>query len=142
MIRTADVERRTTALLVRFRYHIVTTNGGVERALLAEDCQVLAFAGAPQNAEWLDVVAAEPLLTAQPDGNIGPDQATNALERILEGYDALRTHLDEADRLRGAELLDAHRRVRAAARTRGVSYRVEPQSPPDVLGVYVYLPNA
>jgi hypothetical protein len=38
------------------------------------------------------------------------------------------------------ELLDAHRRVRTAAATKGVRYRVEPQLPPDVLGIYVYLP--
>ena len=41
---------------------------------------------------------------------------------------------------RGAALLDAHQRVRAATRQTGVSYRVEPQLPPDVLGVYVLLP--
>jgi hypothetical protein len=32
--------------------------------------------------------------------------------------------------------------VRQAAHMRGVSYRVEPQLPPDVLGIYVYLPVA
>ena len=39
------------------------------------------------------------------------------------------------------ELLDAHRRVRQATRQRGVRQRVEPTLPPDVLGVYVYLPK-
>jgi len=38
-------------------------------------------------------------------------------------------------------LLDAHRRVRIAARETNVSHRVEPQLPCDVLGVYVYLPK-
>jgi len=47
---------------------------------------------------------------------------------------------DDAARVRGEELLDAHRRVRAAARQTGVSHRVEPQLPPDVLGIYIYLP--
>jgi len=31
--------------------------------------------------------------------------------------------------------------VRTAAKAKG-SYRIEPQLPPDVLGVYVYLPSA
>jgi hypothetical protein len=38
-------------------------------------------------------------------------------------------------------LLEQHRRVRTAARMQGVSQHVEPQLPPDVLGVYVYLPR-
>jgi hypothetical protein len=42
---------------------------------------------------------------------------------------------------RGEELLEAHRRVRQAAKMKDVSYRVEPQLPPDVLGIYVYLPK-
>ena len=42
---------------------------------------------------------------------------------------------------RGEDLLNAHRRVRAAAQIRGVRYRVEPQLPVDVLGVYMYLPK-
>jgi hypothetical protein len=49
-------------------------------------------------------------------------------------------HLESAARSRAAELLEAHRRVRSAARLRGVSQRVEPQLPPDILGVYVFLP--
>ena len=40
-----------------------------------------------------------------------------------------------------ADLLQAHQRVRAAAKTRNLRYRVEPQLPPDVLGIFVYLPN-
>jgi hypothetical protein len=43
-------------------------------------------------------------------------------------------------RLRGDELLAAHTRVRIAARMQGVRHSVEAQLPPDVLGVYVYLP--
>src|SRR5829696_4747689 len=43
---TSLVERRTTLLLVRYRYHIIThLAGGEERALLAEDSQLAAFAG-------------------------------------------------------------------------------------------------
>jgi hypothetical protein len=37
-------------------------------------------------------------------------------------------------------LLDAHQRVRLATRTRNVRYRVEPQLPPDILGIYIFLP--
>jgi len=44
-------------------------------------------------------------------------------------------------RQRGEELLDAHQRVRRASKVRNVLYRVEPQLPPDILGIYVFLPK-
>lgn len=140
VVRTGAVERRTTILVVRFRFHIVTRQGDQEYPLLAEDCQVLAFEGSPQNAQWLSNDAAEQLLLATPSGNVMPDQATHFLQRVIDDFDAIRPRLDEAARQRGEELLDAHRRVRIAARKKHVSYRVEPQLPPDVLGIYVYLP--
>lgn len=146
VIRTSRVQRRTTLLLIRLRYHIITrrVRGGkvTESPLLAEECQLLAFAGAPHNAEWLDNQAAEELLLAEPEANIQPDQATHFLRQILGGFDALRPHLDAVARQRGDELLEAHRRVRLAARETNVSHRVEPQLPCDVLGVYLYLPKA
>jgi superfamily II DNA or RNA helicase len=142
VIRTGRVTRRTTLLLVRLRFHIVTRQGDQERPLLAEDSQVLAFAGSPQNAEWLSPAQAEALMDAAPEANVAPDQATHFLQRVLDGFDALRPHLERSARDRGEELLDAHRRVRTASRAKGVSHRVEPQLPPDVLGIYTYLPKA
>ena len=112
------------------------------RQLLAEDCQLLAFAGAPRSAEWLDGETAEAMLAAPPEGNVVPDQAQHFLRQVIDGFDALAPHLDEVARQRGDELLEAHRRVRAAARQSGMRQRVEPQLPPDVLGIYVYLPKA
>lgn len=141
VIRTGRVPRRTTLLLVRLRYHIVTRIGDRERPLLAEDSMVLAFAGSPQNAEWLPPEQAEALLDAAPEANVAPDQATHFLRLVIDGFAGLRPHLEQAARSRGAELLDAHRRVRAESRARGISHRIEPQLPPDVLGLFVYLPQ-
>lgn len=140
-IRTKQVERRTTLLLVRYRYHILTVQGGEAKPLLAEDCQVLAFRGAPEIAEWLEAETAEKLLGALPDANISSEQAGEFVGKVIAGFDALRPHLDEVALQRGAELLDAHQRVRRASKVRNVQYRVEPQLPPDVLGIYVYLPK-
>ncbi len=140
-IRTRAVSRRTTLLLVRFRYHIIQVQNKEERPLLAEDCRLLAFAGSPQSAAWLDEPEAENLLSAQPDGNIAVEQASDFIGRVIEGFDLLRPYLDRAAVQRGEELLEAHQRVRRASRARNVSYRVEPQLPPDVLGIYVFLPG-
>jgi superfamily II DNA or RNA helicase len=142
VMRTAAVARRTTLLLVRFRYHLVSRTGSDERQILAEDCQLLAFRGAPSNAEWLTADEAEALLAAQPSGNVAIEQARGFLSQVVDQFDQLRPHLDAAADQRGQELLEAHRRVRAAARQSGVRQTVEPQLPPDVLGLYIFLPSA
>ena len=140
-IRTKAVDKRTTLLLVRFRYHIIQAQNNVEKPLLAEDCRLLAFCGSPQSAVWLEENEAEKLLLAQPDGNIAADQAAEFVGRVIDGFELLRSRLDQAALQRGEELLEAHQRVRLATRTRNVRYRVQPQLPPDVLGIYVFLPN-
>ena len=140
VIRTDHVQRRTTILLIRFRFHIVTKRGAEDRPLLAEDLALLAFEGSPQEPTWLTLEQAEALLAAEPKGNVHADQAATFLQRIIDDFDYLRPSIDAAARERGAALLEAHRRVRKAARQQGVSDRVEPRLPPDVLGLYVYLP--
>lgn len=141
VIRTSLVEKRTTALLTRFRYHIISQLKEVENTLLAEDCQIVAFTGAPDNAEWLSSEEAEKLLNTKPEANINPDQATQFIKKIIEGFDAIRPHLEQVAKEHGKELLDAHTRVREAASIEGVTYKIEPKLPPDILGVYVYLPK-
>ncbi len=143
-IRTIQVATRTTLLLVRLRYHIITRRGDRERQLLCEDSLVLAFEGSPENARWLESDMAEKLLLiklGQQDENIHPVQATNFIQRVIEGFDQLFPYLNEIAQLHGDRLLEAHLRVRTAARMTGVRYEIVPQLPPDVLGVYVYLPS-
>ncbi|RZM79123.1 helicase-related protein [Leptolyngbya iicbica] len=140
VIRTNQVSRRTTLLLTRFRFHIIAKQGDEENPLLAEDCQILAFTGSPEKAEWLEPGQAEKLLTATPDGNISADQATTFLQKVIDQFDHLSPHLESVAQQRGNDLLEAHRRVRSAAKLKGVRYRVEPQLPPDVLGIYMFMP--
>jgi hypothetical protein len=139
-IATREVQRRTTLLLVRFRFHIVTQHGDEERMLLAEDCLALEGEGALADATWHTGDEVEALLQAEPDQNVVPDRARHVVQRVVDDYEQIRPHLEAVAYHRAEELLQAHRRVRSAARMRGVRYRVEPQLPPDVLGVYVYLP--
>jgi len=58
----------------------------------------------------------------------------------VQEFDALWPYLDQAATANGEKLLDAHRRVRRAARRKGVQYRIEPHLPADILGTYIYLP--
>ncbi len=144
VVETRAVERRTTLLLVRYRFHLVTKRGAESWPLLAEDCRVLGFRGAPASAEWLTSEEAEALLGAQPSGNVSPERARGFLERVVsaDGMAVLRGHLVAQGEERGRVLLEAHRRVRDAARARDVRYSLQPAGEPDVLGVFIYLPAA
>lgn len=139
-IRTSKVTTRTTVLLIRLRYHIITRTAEDERQMLAEDVQLVAFEGAPHQATWIDSARAEELLLARPDANIHPAQATNFVSRVVDGFEYLLPHLNRFAEQRADELLDQHKRVRNAAKIRGMRPDVKPQLPPDVLGIYVYLP--
>jgi len=152
VIRTRDVESRVTLLLLRFRYHIITRrsqasnqknspkNNVDETQLLAEACEVVGFRGHSSDPTWLSPSEAETLLSAEPGGNIASEQAATQIERTVEALPDLQDALNERVEERGQELLDAHRRVRTASRLTGVRYSIQPQLPPDVLGVYVLLP--
>jgi len=140
VIRTRAVSRRTTVLLLRLRFHLVTRRGLSEQELLAEDWQLVAFAGPPSAPEWQLDADAERLLEAQAEVNIPPEVARTHLERVLVEIPALESKFTEIAKARGDNILEAHRRVRRAVRTTGVTQRIEHKPPVDVLGVYVYLP--
>jgi superfamily II DNA or RNA helicase len=139
-IRTKAVQTRTTLLLVRFRYHILTTIGEVTRPLLAEDCQLMAFSGAPATPSWLSREVAESLLQAEPDENVSDDVARSFVRKVLYNLGPIQGRLDVTAYERSKELLAAHRRVRQAIQRRGMKETIEPQLPADILGLYVYLP--
>jgi superfamily II DNA or RNA helicase len=141
VIRTSTVSKRTTLLLLRHRFHIVTRIGDEETPLLAEDSQMVAFAGSPQNAEWLPPEVAEQLLLAEPEANVVPEQARDFIQKVVDGITHLHPKLTEVARIRGEVLLDAHSRVRQASKARGVKHRIEAQDLPDILGVFIYLPK-
>ncbi|MEI7903026.1 MAG: ATP-dependent helicase, partial [bacterium] len=114
----------------------------VTSPLLAESCQAIGFRGRPASPVWLATAEVEDLLEAHPDADVTPQQATQFVSRVLEAMRDLTTPLNEIARQEAGELLAAHQRVRSAARLTGVRYEVQPQLPPDVLGIYVLLPVA
>ena len=140
VIRSKAVASRTTLLLLRLRYHILTTINDETKPLLSEDCRVFGFRGTPSKAEWLSPAEAETLLEVEPDENVTDDVARSFLQKVINEFGPLRTELDRLVTERGNELLKAHQRVRQAVRKARVKYDIQPQLPPDVLGLYVYLP--
>lgn len=147
-IRTTAVTTRTTALLLRLRFHLITPD---HRPLLAEEQLTVAFTGAPDTAAtddtaWLDDPAITALLDAEPTGNLLPEQARTACARIIDALPALDARLAAIATTRGQALLAAHTRVRAVTHQRNQptlrlpEVRVDPHLPADLLGVYIYLP--
>lgn len=142
VLRTRHVSVRTTLLLVRLRFHIVTRwrqEARPEQRMLAEELQLVAFEGRPGNARWLD--GGEGLLDAEPSGNIDPGQARELLSAILGELGSVEGRLEELSQRRAEELLQSHQRVRQAGGRSGLSHHVEPQLPVDLLGVYLFLPG-
>jgi hypothetical protein len=138
VVRSKAVSTRTVLMLLRLRFHIVATTRDEERNLLAEDALLAAFTADPETPTWLTETDAESLLTVKPDANVPPDIAIQQLENVTEHLVSLEPTQDELARNRGQQLLEAHRRVRSAVGGRG-RYRIE-HSPPDVLGIYIFLP--
>jgi len=92
--------------------------------------------------KWLDPDAVEGLLAAAPSANVDRGEASYFLRQLVGHLDTLRPHLERAAESRGQQLLEAHRRVRRqAGATGGATDRVEVQLPPDLLGLYIYLPT-
>ncbi|MCF8111808.1 MAG: DEAD/DEAH box helicase [Desulfobacteraceae bacterium] len=139
-IRTGAVNIRTTLLLLRLRYHLNTKVRGIEKPLLAEECQVMAYEGPPGNPTWLPKEKAVELMDASPGGNIYPEQATRFIQKVIDNYDVLEPVLEQTARDRAEALLEAHRRVRTASGAKGLRYDIKPNLPVDILGIYVLLP--
>ncbi|NLF64694.1 MAG: DEAD/DEAH box helicase [Chloroflexi bacterium] len=140
-IRTRAVDQLTTLLLLRFRFHIEMQRGGEGGVpLLAEEAAVVGFTGLASEPYWLPEERAEQLLQVEPDANVHPQQATRFLERVVGELGDLQTELAAMAGRRAEELLADHERVRDATRMKGSNHSIRPQTPVDVLGVYVLLP--
>jgi superfamily II DNA or RNA helicase len=139
---TSSVARRTTLLLVRYRFHLELPGRDGPRQLVAEDAQLLAYRGQPAAAEWLSADEVASLLAAVPSDNIHPDEATDFTERAVAALDVILPHLSAVADDLAVRLRDDHIRVREAGGQRvRRQIAVRAQKPADVLGVYVYLPG-
>ncbi|MBM4248272.1 MAG: DEAD/DEAH box helicase [Euryarchaeota archaeon] len=140
VIRTKAVPTRTTLLVLRYRFNLVSKDASSEAKMLVEESRVLAFRGSPENAEWLPEEEALRLLTINPDQNITPDISRVQIQTILDKFDQLSAHLNDEAAKRAAHILRSHNRVRKATKIKRTVQTVEPHTPPDILGVYVFLP--
>ncbi len=136
VIRTDAVTRRTTLFLLRQRYLLKTPE---QTPQLAEEAIVWGFEGRPGKMVVLSEEEALALLqSARPRANVHPDERVEWLTDALAWVNDLQEDFERLAHARAKRLLEAHRRVRKY--TKEGRLTVEPQLPPDVLGVYILLP--
>lgn len=144
VIRTGSVQRKTTLLLLRYRFHLTQFfDDRKPYRSLVEDSQIVAFTGTPESPQWLSDTEAKALLLAIPTDNVLPQQAQDQIERITTHHSLLTPHLNTFAQNRATELLNSHLRVREAVLMKRVQKpEIKPELPPDVLGIYIYLPGS
>jgi superfamily II DNA or RNA helicase len=137
VIRTAAVERRTTLCLLHLRY--LQHEPGADAPTLAEETVVWGYTGYPPDVQPIAPAAAAALLDeARPAANVGAAEKREALAEALAGWDALQPALAVLLDDRAADLAAGHRRVRRLLERERL--RLEPRTPPDLLGIVVLLP--
>jgi len=139
-ILTNSVSKKTTVLLVRFRYDITMKKGAQETSNLIEECAMLGFRGSASKAEWLVKEDVEALLSATPGKNITQEQAADFIGSVVDNFTQLVPQIEKEGFSRADKLLFSHRRLRNEANIKGVTYKISPKLPADILGIYVYLP--
>ncbi len=136
---TSSVPSRTIMLLARFRFHLHIT-GATGETILCEEIIPLACRGPVANFEWLSPEKNEMLLSAQPERNLIATAVDQQVGLLLDSLPAIQRALEPIAGKRAAAQLEAHERVREAARAKG-RVTIEPVLPVDILGAYVLLPR-
>jgi superfamily II DNA or RNA helicase len=137
VIRTRAIDQLTTILLLRVRYLVNSPN-----PMLSEEVMVCGFAGgAPQGPAWLDDEEALRLLAeAKPDANLPIEEKRELIQSALSLWPSLQSQLNERIESRARNLAEAHKRIRKAASLRIQALAVQPQLPPDLLGILILQP--
>lgn len=135
---TSAVETRTTVLLVRLRHQLTVSHRGHTRLLLCEETLTVGLEAGSESTPLAEA-ATRSLMTVEPTRNMPPPLRDQHIQRALAQLPELQTTLEVLARARAQQLLEDHRRVRAASDARG-EYRVTPSLPVDIMGVFVLIP--
>lgn len=137
---TEAVDRRIVLYLLRLRSQITVQRWNREDVLLAEECVTIAQSG--DGVELLEEEDARRLVEAESARNMDPAQRERLVASVIERLPAIGELFGAVATSRADDLLADHRRVREASEARGVRYRVQANTPVDVIGVYVLMPVA
>jgi superfamily II DNA or RNA helicase len=142
VMRTRAVDRVTTLLMVRHRLEITIPGSATTVTQVAEEAKFLAFTAIGETLKWLPQSHVDALLTLQPSGNVDDSLARMQLGRALGRLHALTEHLTATGKDAAKDLVSEHQAVRSASKAGGRAPNVRFLPPADVLGIYVFLPDA
>jgi hypothetical protein len=136
---TEGVPARTVVALMRLRHQLVASRGRDRHTLLVEEAAAVAWRGALAEpfAEGDDALA---LLRLPPKGDLPPHARDRMISQALTElpqHEPARVAFAER---RAAALLADHERVRVSSKATG-SYAVQALLPPDVIALFVLLPD-
>ncbi len=139
VIRTRQVETKTTLLLFRCRNVIEQGMGGHQ--IVAEEMLLWGWKGTPGDRAHLDHEQAHTLLReARASSNLSPEARASFLENELGILDRLNTDFDELAEEQSKRLVAAHERFSALMDQRRYQV-VYPILPMDLMGLYILLPE-
>jgi len=113
-----------------------------KKPMLAEEAVILGFSGLPPQAiSWITEEDILRLISnVSPESNMSAEEREEVLADFLKAWKDIEPQLKPRLDERAQKLLEAHRRVRAAANLRLRGLSVTPYFPPDLLGVLILLP--
>ena len=136
---TPEVARRSVLWLLRLRSRLSLRRSDKRRDMLAEEA-LAVVTEADEPPRLLGPQETLRLMQAEVSRNMPHKRRSREIEAALSALDNLGRQIDALVWQRAEQVLADHRRVREAARARG-EYRVQPQLPPDVMGIYVLVPD-
>ena len=139
VIRTKQVQTKTTLLLFRCRNVIEQGRGGHQ--IVAEEMLLWGWRGTPDDREHLDHGEARALLReARASSNLSPEARASFLENELGLLDRLDEAFNELAEEQSKRLVAAHERFSALMGKQRFQV-VYPILPMDLMGIYILLPE-
>jgi len=138
VIRTRNVDRKTTVYLFRCRNVIESTK--VHDQMVAEEMLLWGYRGTPEDSDYIMHSEAEALLAeAKVEEEMSPQSAASFLENEVRVSEALGETFDNVALDRCNNLVEAHTRFTKVMG--GTEFQVvEPVIPMDIMGIYIMLP--
>lgn len=139
IFRSHQVQERTTLYLLRIRN--VIANKANQNELVAEEMKLWGFKGHPDGLkQQAPIESIELLQQIQISQELPQEVKSQQLQIALEDYQLLKEQMDQLALERARHMVKGHEQFRKAVK--GNHYKeVIPVLPPDVLGVYVILPE-
>jgi superfamily II DNA or RNA helicase len=140
VICTDGVELRSVVLLVRTRNLILERREG--RRIVAEELLHWGYEGLATRRSFLQSDRAEALMAGSvPARTLSPEEARHYFLEASGELPSLEADLAVLALSRAHELVAQHERYRALAKDKGHFEAVEPALPPDIVGMYVFVPT-